>query len=833
MSTTARENTATSTSVLDGAVVLQNVTKTFPGVRALGDVHFDTRPGEVHALVGENGSGKSTLIKVASGVLVPDSGTVTIGGSELRGRGTGRARRLGLMTAYQDTSLVTELSVADNVALSFTALGLRRPDDVSALLSDFDLPFGPTDKVQALGPGARQLLEVARAMCHKPAVLMLDEPTAALDMRFASKLEDLIRRTRDEGVAIVYVSHRLEEVRRLVYRLTVIRDGEIQGTHDTKDWDVDRIVELMVGAPTDLEFPTRNRVSNGPTSLKVDNLTGDGFGPVSISVAAGEIVGVAGAEGNGQRAFLRGLIGVGRRGGSVEIDGAAVKTDNPSSALQSGISFQSGDRAGESMFGALSVMDNSTAQYGAESGPAGLATAKRLQAAFARVSSSLGIVAASPHQPIGALSGGNQQKAILARPALRRPKVLVVDEPTQGVDARARVDIYDMLSEAAESGIGVLVNSSDSSELAGLCDRVYVMSRGAVVEELMGTISEADIVRGFVGAVDVDKDQESGPTSGSFFSRLRARTTSSVSIVALVFFIAVVALYAGFQSPIFWTGENLSNLLLLCLPLTCVAIGQQFALLPGGFDISVGSTMSLTVVVASMTLTQFGPSSLLLSLVMFVLVAVLVGGFNAIVVGVLKVNAIVATIATLGIVQGIAVVLRPEPAGLIAPELAEIFSLGIGFVPTAFIVVVVIVVLLEVWLHRSPSGLAIRAVGFNAESSARVGVQVSKIKAGALMFCAGGAVVGGIFLASQAGVGSNAVGASFALPCFAACFLGGAVLSGGRGSFAGALLGAFLLSLLDNIAPLLGIPDPARQVIYGVIMLVAVSAYAASQRKSR
>ena len=245
----------------DAAVRLTGVSKSFPGVRALSDVSFDCVPGEVHALVGENGSGKSTLIKVASGVLVPEEGEVLIGGESLSGANkVQQARKLGLMVAYQDTSLVENLTVADNIALSFNAIGEARPSDLDALLARYQLPFKPSDYVAALGPGARQLLEVARAMSHRPRVLMLDEPTAALDMRFAAHLEELIKTCRDEGTAIVYVSHRLEEVRRLADRLTVIRDGVIQATHDSQDYDVDQIVELMVGAPTDLEFPQASRL---------------------------------------------------------------------------------------------------------------------------------------------------------------------------------------------------------------------------------------------------------------------------------------------------------------------------------------------------------------------------------------------------------------------------------------------------------------------------------------------------------------------------------------------------------------------------------------------
>jgi ribose transport system ATP-binding protein len=826
---TSGGETRTSTSP-GSALVLTNVSKSFPGVKALTEVDFDCQPGEVHALVGENGSGKSTLIKIAAGVLTPDSGgSVLIEGRSLSRADIRQARRLGLMTAYQDTSLVPELTVADNIALSFDAIGEKRPGDLKALLAAYQLPFDLSATVSTLGPGARQLLEVARAMSHRPRVLLLDEPTAALDMRLASHLEELVRAARDEGTAIVYVSHRLEEVRRLADRLTVLRDGVIQGTYTSRDWNVEDIVELMVGAPTELEFPQRNNQPSLTPRLEVRDLAGPDFGPVSLAVRGGEIVGIAGAEGNGQRALLRGLIGIGRSDGDIVVDGEVLTKHNPATALDAGINFQSGDRAAESVYGPLPVMDNLTIQSGAANGPGGLALLRRMKGAWKRSAAQFGIVAASPFQPISALSGGNQQKIVLARSTLRAPKVLVVDDPTQGVDARARMDIYRMLSDAAEDGTAVLVNSSDSSELAGLCDRVYVMSRGEISAELAGPTTETEIVRSFVSAGGIAERPDSRLTGSAWLARSLGRVIPYVPIIVLLLLSALLAIYTGAQSPVFWTGPNLANLMLLTLPLAFVALGQQFTLLSGGFDISVGATMSLTVVLLSLTLPDLSAGSMIVTVPLILLAAGLVGALNALLIGPLKVNPIVATIATLGIIQGIAIVLRPQPGGMIASDLGAAFSMGVGAIPAPFMLLVILTVALEIWLYRTRGGLALRAVGFNAQSSDRIGRRSVSVRSVGLIVCAIGAVAGGICLASLTGIGSNDVGTGYSLPCFAAVFLGGAVLTGGRGSFIGAVLGALFLSLIDNATPLLNIPDGAKQALYGVILIIAVAAYAGVQ----
>ena len=668
-------------------------------------------------------------------------------------------------------------------------------------------------------------------MSHRPHVLMLDEPTAALDMRFAAHLEELIIRARDEGTAIVYVSHRLEEVRRLADRLTVLRDGVIQGTHSSRDWDVDQIVELMVGAPPSSSSrngrgPRRRATAAGHATLP-DRATARS----PERSRSGEIVGIAGAEGNGQRALLRGLIGIGRNDGEVVVDGKRAVHGTPSAALQAGISFQSGDRAAESVYGQLSVMDNCTAQLGADAGPPGW----RCRASFARRSGRRAARSASSRPRRTNRSARSPVETSRRRyspaPRSAAPKVLVLDEPTQGVDARARMDIYRVIADAADEGIGVLVNSSDSAELAGLCDRVYVMSRGTIVHELEGPTSEAAIVRGFVSAGGSMEHQPGHAAEGAGpWSRLLATLAARLPIVVLLVLTAIVAIYTGTRSDVFWSTQNLATLLLLSLPLAFVALGQQFTLLSGGFDISVGSTMSLTVVCASITLPDLAASSIIATTAVLLCVALLVGGFNAFTIGVLKVNPVVATIATMGIVQGVAIVLRPTPEGYIAPQLGTAFSQGVAFLPAPFLVLVVLTITLEIWLYRSRTGLAVRGVGFNAESSKRIGRRVPRVRSAGLLVCALGAVVAGVFLASQTGVGSNSVGASYALPCFAAVFLGGAVMTGGRGSFVGAVLGAVFLALLDNVTPLLNIPNATRQTLYGVILLVAIGTYAVVQR---
>ena len=482
-------------------------------------------------------------------------------------------------------------------------------------------------------------------------------------------------------------------------------------------------------------------------------------------------MGIAGAEGSGQRQLLRGLLGIGRKAGSVRVNGKDVPA-NPSGALNAGVNFQSGDRVAESVFPTMTVADNSTIQLGSDLGPAGLNLPSKGLPRFRQVVKDLGIVIASPFQPIGALSGGNQQKVVLSRAAMQSPEVLIIDEPTQGVDAKARLDIYSVITRVAEEGVAVLVNSSDSSELAGLCDRVYIVADGSIIDEASGELTESGIVRRFVSTTDKPEQiAEEESHAGKRFARLLVSPWVPVGVLAVL--TILLSVYTGARAPLFFESFNLNNILLSALPLVWIAIGQQFCLLVGELDISIGATTTLSVVLASFLLDTGSLGSMLFGFAVILAAAVLVGLFNSLLTQYFEVSPLIATIGTLGIVTGICILLRPQPGGSIDVNLGLNLSRAMGFVPIGFVVVLLVALAIDVWLFRSGGGLSSRAVGLRKESSLRVGVPVGRVKALGYIVAAVGAVIGGIFLAAQVGVGSNDVGLGLALPAFAACFLGG------------------------------------------------------------
>jgi ribose transport system ATP-binding protein len=398
------------------------------------------------------------------------------------------------------------------------------------------------------------------------------------------------------------------------------------------------------------------------------------------------------------------------------------------------------------------------------------------------------------------------------------------------------------LRKQADEGAALVVNSSDATELAGLCDRVYVMSRGTIVRELAeGELSESAIVDSFVNVGDRRAGRRTAEANGASKPEGASEVDDGVSrrlplaqrvlgsawtpLAVIVLLMLVIGGYTESYTSVFLHSSNLTSLLVIALPFIVAALGQQSVLIAGGFDISIGSSMSLGVVLASFWVTSSSLAGSVPGILLCLLAGVAIGLLNAFIIRGLGVSPIIATIGTLGILEGVGVVLRPTPGGLIGQGISNALNKQVGFIPISFIVVVAVAVLAEMWLRSTSLGLSVRATGLSEESSRRTGLRIEHIKVGAYVICAVMAVAAGLFLGVQVAVGQNNVAQDYALPAFTACFLGGAALTGGRGSFIGALLGAIFLTLLINVTPLLNLPSATAQTVTGVLTIVAVAGY--------
>jgi len=820
------------------ALIVRDIRKSYGPVQALQPTTFELSAGEVHALVGENGSGKSTAVGIISGVVKPDAGTVTILDQTATEHAPWESQRLGTQTVFQDGSLLPDLTVAQNLYLGTPSS--QRPsfgkinEWAHSRLGEFGLGWvNPGALTASMSPGDRQLLDIARALLAGPSVLLLDEATSALDAAGVDVALQFMRDAADRGTAVMFVTHRLSEVFRVADRISVLRDGVLQGSFDPVDVSGDRLVEVMAGTSVNVEFPNRASAEDlGPALLNARTLSGPGFGPVDLQVRKGEILGIAGADGNGQLPLLRGLSGVDIADGTLHAGSGVVATLR--SAQKSKVAYLSSDRRLESLFPSLPIRENLVAGVLGRLSRAGIIGLHKerdeAQASVAR----FGIRLGTTDDPVTSLSGGNQQKVALGRVLTTDSEVVLIDEPTQGVDVRSRLDIYHTLRQTATTGNAVVVVSSDAAELAGLCDRVVVMSRGQIVAEIEGdSATEERIIDAFTSAEHVGQGNATAtlePTRPvSRFKEFVRLHQDAGRLALLVLMLVAIAGYVQARNSTFLTTPSMYNVFLLALPLAVVAAAEFVVIFTGGIDVSVGATMGVTVALLSFWVTTANAAAgITVALAIALGLGVVVGSVNALVVERLHISPVIATIATLGILQGVGLILRPKAAGAISLHVTSALTKQVGPFPVPILVVAVLFVLADGVLTRTGRGLRTRAVGLNALYAFRLGQNAPKHRQVAYVACAILAAVAGVLLAGQVGVGDSTVGNNYTLLAIAAPILGGASLLGGRGSFVGCLVGALLLATSQSLPTVLSLSDGTSFLLTGALTLLALLIYTKS-----
>ena len=476
-------------------VQLQGVSRSFGGIQAVSEVDLELRAGEIHALVGENGAGKSTLVKILTGVHEPDSGVILVAGEEQRIRSTHAAQLLGIAAMYQEPSVYLDLSVAENIFAGRRPRGLLGSVDwpqmhreAAAVLDQLGVDFSPDTPVRGLGVADRQLLEIAKALSTEARVLIMDEPTAALSPREVENLFRVARSLRDRGVAVVFISHRLEEVSAVADVVTVLRDGRHVATRPAGELSHAEIVRLMVGRSLETLFP-KEEAEIGDVALELRGFTRHGvFSDVSFAVRRGEILGLAGLVGAGRSEIARSLFGIDPYdGGEVLLAGAEFRPRSPRRALRRGLAYLPEDRLGQGLVQMMSIATNTSLAVLPQLTRGGFLRPWLERRLARRFIDQLRIKASSAGQEVRTLSGGNQQKVVLSKWLAAEPRVLILDEPTRGVDVGAKADVHRTISHLAAQGLAIVLISSELPEALGMSDRIVVLREGHVAAELERT----------------------------------------------------------------------------------------------------------------------------------------------------------------------------------------------------------------------------------------------------------------------------------------------------------------------------------------------------------
>jgi ABC-type sugar transport system ATPase subunit/ribose/xylose/arabinose/galactoside ABC-type transport system permease subunit len=816
---------------MSAAVDLAGIGKTFPGVVALADVALTLRPGRVHALVGENGAGKSTLIHILSGNLAPDRGEIRLGGRPVHFADAHAARRLGIVTVHQEVDLFPDLTVAENVGLEQGLLGRRgwvnwgrqRQRARQALAAvEADLP--PDTPAAGLSPAQRQLLTLAAALAQPAQVLILDEPTSSLSAAETDILFDRVRRLRDRGTAVLYVSHRFEEIFALADEVTVLRDGRHVWSGPLADTSPDHLIHLMVGRELEAPRP-RASLAQGPVRFRCHNLSAtDGtFTGVSLEVRGGEILGLYGLVGAGRSEWAQAVLGLRPlASGDVWLNGQAVVPRGPGRMARQGLAYVPEDRLRQGLCRGLSVRANlvlATLRQLARGlwlgrGP----EARRTRAAV----ETLAIRLRSIEQAAGTLSGGNQQKVVLGRWLERQPDVLLLDEPTRGIDVAAKAEVHGLIRRLAGEGRAVVLISSDLPEVLSQSDRVGVFREG----RLAGLFDPHTTSANEVAAAALPSSKSQGP--GSDHQRVGVRplklgARGRVLPLREAALLALVLVLFGLQqwrAGRVFEASHLQDLATDTALLGFCALGAALVILAGGIDISLGSLMALSAAVAGGLWQEGWPLSVVLP------VAVLVGGAGGLANAALtlagRVHPIVVTLGTLSLYRGL-MLWWLQGDVQIPGDVRGQFVAPVGGLPLVVWLGLATQALGVLFLRHTVPGRELYGVGSNPAAARRVGISRARVWLTAFTLQGVLAGLAGLLYLARSGQLQPISYEDLTLKAIAAAVVGGVALTGGRGTVAGVLLGCLFLVTLASACEFLRIPVTWQRTLVGAVMVVAVA----------
>jgi len=880
---------------------LNGITKRYGGVTALANVDFTCSLGTIHAVVGENGAGKSSLMKLIAGVTRPDEGEIYVEDKPVQFASPAEAAALGIVCIFQELSLLPDLSVADNISIAdppkrFGLIDHRRQrriaEEVLHRVGCGDIH--PDERVKDLPLSRQQMVEIAKALVRSPRLIIMDEATSALTARDVEHLYRIVRGLREQGVAVLYISHRMPEISALADICSVFRNGKHIETFPMSSRTTEEIVPMMIGREVARAYPAKDRSSTPSTKstpvhsvhfrttpetlpgadsatsatsatsasshtaplLEIKDLSWyQVLNGISLKLAPGEIVGLGGLDGQGQSELLLALFGVLRGlGGELYIDGRRTTIEHPRQAKgrDIGLALIPQDRQTQGLLLPMSIQDNLVLAASPDLSRFGLIDHAREQAATNDIVGKLRILANNLSAPVRTLSGGNQQKVVIGKWLLKKPRIFLLNDPTRGIDVGTKQELYRLMRELAGTGLGILFYSTDYEELIGMSDRVVVCYGGRLIRELSGPdLNEHNLITaslnlgepwsaaslppplrsGATSARPTDSELSTDPAQPAKVSIQKTSAWQLVNrfwkrnpgpVLSFLVFAVMFALFASQQANGLSTNvlTSVSN---KGVVLAYVAMAQTLVILTGGFDLSVGMVMTMTACLSSVILNG-SPGQIALAALAVLASGLLAGAINATIVVLGRIQPIIATLATGAIYFGIALLLRPSPGGDVNEDLSNALTYDVFGIPSTFLLLVGTILFIWWPFRNLVIGRNCYAVGSSERAAYMSGLAIGRARFAAYALAGFLAACGGLLLSliSLSGEASSSQGGFYTLNSIAAVAIGGTSLFGGSGGFIGSICGALVLRTISDLLFVFNAPALWQPLFQGLILLGAV-----------
>lgn len=823
---------------------IKDVCKNFHQVKAVNHVSFSIRRGEVHALCGENGAGKSTLMNLIAGIYRYDQGQMFLDGKLYCPQNPAEARACGVNIVFQELSMFSLQTVDKNIfagkeekkngILAHRSMKQK----TQKLLEDMELDIDLEVPVQRLSIGQRQWIEIARALADDAKILILDEPNSALNMYETEILFKLIHDLTQKGVTIIYISHRMDEVFQIADRITVMRDGCYINTLDKNKTSVDEIIALMLGRDEKCVFTRSNR-KKGRTVLEVKELSvGCEIENVSFAVRQGEVVGMSGLAGCGYETVLQVLFGLKQHDkGSIILDGKEIFCRTPLEAMEHHIAMVPSDRRDTGLMTEWSIGRNIAQSLLKITSQHGLINHKDNREIAEDYIKQLNIVCKSVNDTVIELSGGNQQKVLLAKWLATKPEILILDDPTRGIDVGAKQEIYQLIDKLTEQGFAVILTSSEIDELTALSDKILLFRDGRQIQTVEAGATKGEILKYIAGEKaeedkgelkDKRKDVLGGPAQKSKIKKVLSKKETGV-------FFAMLAVILGFSVfiPSFMSGQNIAVVLKQMSILGLLTYGMTFVFCAGEVDLSVGMVLNSAMACMALLMTRTGLNPWI-AVCFGLLFATALGAANGVLAVIFRLPTIVVTLGTVSIYRGLSLVLNggktisgiPEGAFLM---MSRIRIFGISMI--AWISLAVFAILLFVFKNTA-FARHLLLLGDHREAAEKLGIPAKRLRIEVMALSGFMSGLGAVLTLSNLTSADTTTGSDYAMSAIGAVVIGGTKMGGGSGSMWGSLIGIALVTIIQNGLVFLGLQSGWRSLFIGLTMILAIFIDTMVERRS-